>query len=549
MKKNIGIGIEDFRKVIKENCYYIDKTKWIEEIIQDKSIIKLFTRPRRFGKTLNMSMLKYFFDIKNKDENRKLFSGLDIEKSEYMSEQGQYPVIFISLKGIKSNTWEECLFDLKSLISNLYNEFEFVRDSLNESELEEFNKIWFKKDDGEYKNALRNLTAYLYKHYKKEVILLIDEYDSPLISAYEHQYYDRAITFFKVFYGEALKTNQYLKMGVMTGIIRVIKAGIFSDLNNLRVYSILNRQYSDFFGFNGEEVEKTLRDFNIEYKLSDVKLWYNGYKFGDSEVYNPWSILNFLKDGKLIPYWIDTSGNFLINDILKNVDSDTMETLEKLFMGENVEENINGNSDLSILLDQEEIWELLLFSGYLTIDEKIGEDYENVYSLRLPNREVREFFRQKFIDVNFGESLFRKAMESLKKLKFNSFEKYLQNILLKSTSYNDTKNENFYHGLILGMMFYLDNHYYVKSNEESGFGRYDLMIEPKNKNNMAFVLEFKITKDENTLEKISQEAIEQIIEKKYDVALKERGIEDITLVGVAFCGKRVKISYKENWCE
>ena len=398
-------------------------------------------------------------------------------------------------------------------------------------------------DLAELKESLIFLTQILYKKYKKEVILLIDEYDSPLISAYEYHYYDEAITFYKVFYGEALKTNQYLKMGVMTGIIRVIKAGIFSDLNNLRIYSILSNHYSEFFGFTEDEVKKALCDYNIEFKLADVKLWYDGYKFVDSEVYNPWSILNFLFDKKLAPNWINSSGNFLINDILKNVDAETMETLEQLFSGESVEENINGNSDLSVLLGQEEIWELLLFSGYLTVDEKIGEDYENVYSLRVPNREVREFFRQKFIEVNFGESLFRKAMESLKKLKFNYFEKYLQNILLKSTSYNDTKNEDFYHGLVLGMMFYLDNHYYVKSNKESGLGRYDLMIEPRNKNNRGFILEFKVTKDENSLEKVSKEAVEQIIEKKYDVALKDRGIEDITLVGVAFCGKMVKVFY------
>ena len=333
-------------------------------------------------------------------------------------------------------------------------------------------------------------------------------------------------------------------MGVMTGIIRVIKAGIFSDLNNLRVYSVLDRQYPDFFGFNGEEVEKALKDFDIEYKLSDVKLWYNGYKFGNSEVYNPWSILNFLKDGKLAPYWIDTSGNFLINQILKNTDSEIMETLEALFNGETVEENISGNSDLSSLLGQEEIWELLLFSGYLTIDEKIGEDYEDVYSLRLPNREVREFFRKKFIDVNFGESMFRKAMEGLKNLKFNIFQKYLQNILLKSTSFMDTKNEDFYHGLVLGMMFYLDNHYYVKSNEESGLGRYNVVIEPKNKNNRGFILEFKVVKNEDNLEKVSEEAIEQIMEKKYDVGLKDRGVKDVTFVGVAFCGKIVKVTYR-----
>ena len=545
MKKGIGIGIEDFSEVIKENCYYIDKTKWIGEILEDKSKIKLFTRPRRFGKTLNMSMLKYFFNVENKEENRKLFNGLDVEKSEYMSEQGQYPVIFISLKSIKAKTWEEAIQEIRLLVLELFSEYKYLLEDLDEYDLPRFKKYLLGNADfSELKNALLFLTRILFQKYKKEVILLIDEYDSPLISAYEHHYYSDAIAFFKVFYGEALKTNQYLKMGVMTGIIRVIKAGIFSDLNNLRVYSILDRQYPDFFGFNGEEVEKALKDFDIEYKLSDVKLWYNGYKFGNSEVYNPWSILNFLKDGKLAPYWIDTSGNFLINQILKNTDSEIMETLENLFNGETVEENISGNSDLSSLLGQEEIWELLLFSGYLTIDEKIGEDYEDVYSLRLPNREVREFFRKKFIDVNFGESMFRKAMEGLKNLKFNIFQKYLQNILLKSTSFMDTKNEDFYHGLVLGMMFYLDNHYYVKSNEESGLGRYDVIIEPKNKNNRGFILEFKVVKNEDNLEKVSEEAIEQIMEKKYDVGLKDRGVKDVTFVGVAFCGKIVKVTYR-----
>ena len=423
--KKIPIGVENFKEIISNDFYYIDKTKSIEDILNDGSKVKLFTRPRRFGKTLNMSTLKYFFDIQNADENRKLFNGLDIEKSEYFSEQGKHPVIFISMKGIKAITWKDYLYDLKILIGDLYNEFEFIRDVLNESELNSFNKIWLKEDVAEYKNALKNLTAFLYKYYKKEVILLIDEYDNPLITAHRYDFYDEALSFFKVFYGEALKTNPYLKMGIMTGIIRVIKAGIFSDLNNLRVYSILNEQYSDFFGFTQNEVENTLKYFNIENEIPEIKSWYDGYKFGNSNVYNPWSILKFLQLKKLIPYWIDTSDNFLINQILKNVNSDTMETLQKLFSGESVEENINGNSDLSVLLGDEEVWELLLFSGYLTIDEKIGEDYENVYTLRLPNREVKEFFKQKFIDINFGESLFRNTMESLKKNKIEDFEKYL----------------------------------------------------------------------------------------------------------------------------
>ena len=542
--KKIPIGIDDFKVVKENNYYYIDKTNFISEISENTGKTLLFTRPRRFGKTLNMSTLKYFFDIHNKDENRKLFSGLDIEKSPYFSEQGQYPVAFISLKGIKNNSWKDAFFNIKSLIANLYNEFEFIRVSLNEAEIAEFDKIWFKKDDGEYENALKNLTTYLYKYYKKEVILLIDEYDSPLISAYKYQYYDEASTFFKIFYGEALKTNPYLKMGIMTGIIRVVKAGIFSDLNNLKVYSILDDFYSDFFGFTQNEVEEALKYFGIEYEISQVKTWYDGYKFGNSDIYNPWSILNFLSDRKIRPYWIDTSDNFLIKDILKNVDIDTMDTLQKLFLGENVKVSINGYSDLSSLLEQLDLWEFLLFSGYLTINEKVGEDYVDIYSLRIPNREVREFFKKKFIDAKFGESLFRRAMEALTNLKFNSFEKYLRDILLKSTSYHDTKNEDFYHSLVLGMMFYLDNQYYVKSNEESGLGRYDVIAEPKNKNNRGFILEFKIIDNEKDLEKTSQKAIEQIIEKKYDTTLKNRGIKDITLVGIAFFGKLVKISYK-----
>ena len=542
--KKIPIGVENFKEIISNDFYYIDKTKSIEDILNDGSKVKLFTRPRRFGKTLNMSTLKYFFDIQNANENRKLFNGLDIEKSEYFSEQGKHPVIFISMKGIKAITWKDYLYDLKILIGDLYNEFEFIRDVLNESELNSFNKIWLKEDVAEYKNALKNLTAFLYKYYKKEVILLIDEYDNPLITAHRYDFYDEALSFFKVFYGEALKTNPYLKMGIMTGIIRVIKAGIFSDLNNLKVYSILNEQYSDFFGFTQSEVKKALKDFNIEYELPDVRSWYDGYKFGNSDVYNPWSILNFLTDKKLIPYWIDTSDNYLINKTLKNASSDTMEALQKLFSGESVEENISGNSDLSILFDEEEIWELFLFSGYLTIDEKIGEDYENVYALRLPNREVKEFFKQKFIDMNFGESLFRNTMEALKKNNIDNFEKYLQNIILKSASYYDGKNEDFYHGLILGMTLYLDRDYYVNSNRESGLGRYDVIIEPKNKNNRGYILEFKVVKDEKDLENTAKEAIEQIIDKKYDTSLKERGIKDITLIGITFFGKIIKVNYQ-----
>lgn len=539
--KRLAIGIDDFRKIIKEDCYYVDKTKFIEDVLQDASNVKLFTRPRRFGKTLNISMLKYFFDVRESEENRKLFNGLNIEKSKYIDEQGKYPTILISLKSIKYETWEESLEQLKSIISNLYNEFEYIRESLNESEIELFNDIWFKKENGEYANSLKNLTSFLYKYYKKEVILLIDEYDIPLITAHKYGYYDEIINFYKIFLGEALKTNQYLKMGVLTGIIRVIRTGIFSDLNNLKVYSILEKKYSDFFGFTEEEVKEALQFFDIEEELVNVKYWYDGYKFGDSELYNPWSIINFLDGRELKNYWVGTSENFLIKNILENSTSRINEILEKLFNEEEVEEAITGTSDLSILMDSKEVWELLLFSGYLTVKEKIDED---IYSLKLPNMEVKKLFKKEFINVHFGISLFRKTMEALKSLKFNDFEKYFQEIMLKSTSNWDTSKEAFYHGLSLGMLSYLDNDYYVTSNFEAGFGRYDVVLEPKNKNNRAFILEFKVTDDENKLEKLSEEAIKQIEEKRYDINLKSRGIKEITFVGVAFYGKKLKVSYK-----
>ena len=540
--KKIPIGVENFKEIITNNYYYVDKTKFIEKILNDGSKIKLFTRPRRFGKTLNMSTIKHFFDIKNNEENRKLFNNLDIEKSVYIKEQGQYPVIFISMKGIKDITWEEAKSSLKILISKLYSEFKYLLDDLDEFDLPRFKKYLLADIDfANLKNALEFLTRVLYEKHKKEVILLIDEYDSPLISAYEHNYYDEAINFFKVFYGEALKTNDYLKMGIITGIIRVIKAGIFSDLNNLRVYSILDKQYSDFFGFTEKEVEKMLIDFNIEYNLPEVKSWYDGYKFGDTEVYNPWSILNFVQNRELEGYWIGTSGNFLIKEVLKDSNSEINISLEKLFNGEKIEEVITGNSDLSSLLSYHEIWELLLFSGYLTVDKKIDED---VYSLRLPNKEIRKFFKNEFIDITFGASEFRKTMETLKNNKIEEFEKNLQNILLKSTSYMDGKNENFYHGLFLGMSFYLDNKYSVKSNREAGLGRYDVLIEPINKKERAFILEFKVTDSEKNLEKFSKEALEQIINKKYNIELIKKGIKDITYIGIAFYKKQLRISYK-----
>ena len=543
--KRIGIGVSDFKHLIEEDFYYFDKTKFIDEIIKDGAQVKLFTRPRRFGKTLNMSMLKYFFDIKKADENRKLFRDLYIEKTDSFKEQGQYPVVFLSLKDLKATTWEEMERKIIITLSDFLSEYEYLLNELSGINFENLKNIIYKEagiDD--LTTTLKFLTKILYEKYNKKIVVLVDEYDSPLVSAYINGYYEKAKNFFKTFYSLVLKDNNYLQMGILTGIIRVIKAGIFSDLNNLRTYTILSDDYTDSYGLTEEEVEKSLKDYGIEAEISKVKDWYDGYKFGDSEVYNPWSILNFLQDKKLRAYWVDTSGNDLINNVLKMRNKNIITALERLFNGEGLRQNISGTSDLSKILSDDEIWELLLFSGYLTIEEKINQDN---YILRLPNKEVKSLFRKTFIETYIARgSKLSFLMESLIENKIEDYEENLQEILLTSVSYNDTKkgNEAFYHGLIMGMGLYLEGEYITKSNIESGLGRYDFLIEPKNKSKRAFIMEFKSTDSVEKLEEVSKEALQQIEDKKYDISLKQNGIKEITYIGIAFCGKQIKISYK-----
>ena len=543
--KRIGIGVSDFKHLIEEDFYYFDKTKFIDEIIKDGAQVKLFTRPRRFGKTLNMSMLKYFFDIKKADENRKLFRDLYIEKTDSFKEQGQYPVVFLSLKDLKATTWEEMERKIIITLSDFLSEYEYLLNELSGINFENLKNIIYKEagiDD--LTTTLKFLTKILYEKYNKKIVVLVDEYDSPLVSAYINGYYEKAKNFFKTFYSLVLKDNNYLQMGVLTGIIRVIKAGIFSDLNNLSTYTILSDDYTDSYGLTEEEVEKSLKDYGIEAEISKVKDWYDGYKFGDSEVYNPWSILNFLQDKKLRAYWVDTSGNDLINNVLKMRNKNIITALERLFNGEGLRQNISGTSDLSKILSDDEVWELLLFSGYLTVEEKINQDN---YILRLPNKEVKSLFRKTFIETYIARgSKLSFLMESLIENKIEDYEENLQEILLTSVSYNDTKkgNEAFYHGLIMGMGLYLEGEYITKSNIESGLGRYDFLIEPKNKSKRAFIMEFKSTDSVEKLEEVSKEALKQIEDKKYDISLKQNGIKEITYIGIAFCGKQIKISYK-----
>ena len=542
MKKGIGVGIEDFRKIIREGCYYFDKTNYIEELLKDKTVIKLFTRPRRFGKTLNMSTLKYFFDIKNAEENRKLFKDLYIEKSEYFKEQGQYPVIFITLKDFKKNTWEEMNFEIKELLRNLYDEFNFIRDTLSISDLREFNKIWLKEEDANYDSSLLNLTKYLYNYYKKEVVLLIDEYDSPLITANQRGYYKDSINFFRNFLSLALKTNSYLKMGVLTGIVQVAKEGIFSGLNNVRTYNILGDKFETFFGLSEEEVEEALKYFEMTYEMEEVKRWYDGYKFGNSEVYNPWSIINYLADRGLQTYWVNTSDNALIYDNLKNSTVDVFNNLQTLFEGKEIKKEISPFFTFEELSKFDGIWQLMAYNGYLKISEKLSNDE---YMLKIPNYEIQTFFKKGFIDKFLvSGNYFNPMMDALLDGNIEEFERRLQNIFLVNTSFYDLKGEKVYHSLFLGMLIWLRDKYEVKSNGERGHGRYDAMLIPLDKVRPAYVFEFKVSKTIKALNAKAEEALEQIKEKQYDVGLKDLRITKIYRIGIAFKGKNVKVKYE-----
>lgn len=544
MKKLLPDGISDFKTLIENNYYYVDKTPFIREVGKNIGKSLLFTRPRRFGKTLNMSMLKYFFDVREAEENRKLFKDLEIENSSYFKEQGKYPVIFISMKDIKEMSFDKAITEVKNLLKKIYNQFEFIREKLNEGELIEFDNIWLGKNDENLKSSLLNLATFLKKYYNQKVIVLIDEYDTPLISAYRYGYYNEAKNFFSNLYGSVLKDNTSLQVGIITGIVRVIKAGIFSDLNNLSEHSILNKEYDEYFGFLEKEVKNALKYYEVDSKLDEVHSWYNGYTFGDVKVYNPWSILKFLSKREFASYWINTSENFLIKNILKEANKKTFEKLNNLLFGKKVEEEITGKATLQEILEAHDLWELLLFSGYLTIDKKIDK---NLYSIKIPNNEVKEFFGDSFIEISFGTNLtFKNLIENLLDNEIEEFEENLQEILLKYMSFYDVSSiEKVYHSFILGLMIHLEGKYYIKSNGEGGLGRYDIAIEPLNKNLRGFILEFKVADSEENLEKKAEEALEQIKDRKYYISLQDRGVKDITFVGMAFYKKLVNIKSLE----
>ena len=553
-KKAVPVGIEDFKELIQDEYYYVDKTLLIDEMLMNKSKVTLFTRPRRFGKTLNMSMLKYFFDVKDKEENKKLFENLKVSDSEYMSEQGKYPVIFVSLKDLKEDTWEECLESIKDIMYKIFNEYSFLREKLNIVEKRQFDKIWeITGNERNFKTSLLDLSNYLNKYYGEKVIILIDEYDAPIINAFDKGYYNEAINFFQTFYSSALKTNNSLKYGVLTGITRIIKEGIFSGLNNLYVNTILSKDYSEYFGLLENEVIEMLEYFDMKYKIEEVREWYNGYIFGESKVYNPWSIVNYVREKEIKAYWANVSGNTLLENMLDHAGESVYDVLKRFTDGESIEKYISdGTTIKSLLNNDDEIWQVLLYSGYLTKDEKqkeidVTSEYTDVYNLRIPNKEIRKYFGNMFLNRFFGTEVKTNILiKALENGDIKKFEKTLGEIMINMLSHFDLDKEmeKIYQVFMIGLVGFLMGKYEIISNDESGYGRYDLAMIPIKSNEKAYLMEFKISKTKKGMEERAQKALKQIDEKKYDTKLKARGIKNILKIGVVFYGKEVKVVFK-----
>ena len=549
----IGLGQSDFRALRIRKNYYIDKTMYIKDIIDNDSSVILVTRPRRFGKTLNMSMLRYYFDCSQKD-NKELFEGLKImeQGEEYTSKLGYYPCIYLTLKDAGLQSYELMIMQLRTLLMDIYYENRYLLEEaeMAPGERNTFNKILLAEaNEIEIINGIKMLSKIMSTYYNKPVMLFLDEYDVPLQNAYVEGYYEEGIKFFKTFYGVTFKDNPYIEKTILTGVSRVAKESIFSGANNFHVYTVLDDEFSDDFGITEKEMDKIIDDFEIQDQKEEIKKWYDGYTIGNTEgIYNPWSILNYLTDKKLIPYWVNTSSNDLIKLILKN-SATVKEKIEQLLRDEEIEVPINLETVIvGIEKNEENIWGLLLGTGYLKVTEVVDLAH-GIYKVKIPNYEIKFLFqniiREWFNDKVIGNNL-NTILKDLVTLNLKEFEKKFQVLVRQMFSFMDVGEntaENFYHAFVLGMLVGLKDSYYVKSNRESGFGRYDIMLEPKDKNENSFVMEFKVYKEEKekTIEDTIENAKKQIEERKYAEDLEERGYTKITKMVFAFKGKEVKM--------
>ncbi len=551
--QGIGIGESDFKILRGKDFYFIDKSLFIKHILDNSSKITLITRPRRFGKTLNMSMLRHFLDCKQKD-SCKLFEGLKImeQGEKYTEKLGAYPCIYVTMKDVQGDNFEEMLYFFQTQLIELFMEhLQLLKsEKVLEIEKERFNTILnLKANKPQLQEAIKLLSRMLYVEHEKPAYIIIDEYDVPLQNAYVKGFYDDAIKFFRTFYGITFKDNQYMEKTVLTGVSRVAKESIFSGANNFKVFTVLDDEFSEDFGITSEEIDKVLKDFGVEENVEEIKKWYDGYRIGKTEgIYNPWSILNFLTDRKLVPYWVNTSSNDLIKLILTK-SSSVKERIERLMKGEAIEAKVNLETIIvGIENNEDNIWGLLVGTGYLKVTEVV-DLAENIYKVKIVNNEIRILFsqiiREWFSNKVIGNDL-NSIMKDLITLNLEEFKEKFKILVMQMFSYMDVGNdtaENFYHAFVLGMLVSLKDTYVVNSNRESGMGRYDIMLEPKDKNANSFIMEFKVFKQdkEKDIEETIANAKKQIEEKQYETSLKERGFKNITKMVFAFDGKEVKI--------
>ena len=561
MARTVGIGIQDFEKLITKDAFYVDKTLFVKEWWENEDDVTLITRPRRFGKTLTMDMAEKFFSVKYADRE-DLFEGLAIwQEEKYRSLQGTYPVIFLSFASVKETGFLNARKKICQIITNLYNKFDFVleTDLLNENEKDMYRKVSADMEDYIASDSIKNLSDYLMRYYGKKVIILLDEYDTPMQEAYLNGYWDESVSFIKNLFNASFKDNPYLGRAIMTGITRISKESVFSDLNNLEVVTATSEKYQDKFGFTQQEVSDALKEYGLSEKENDVRDWYDGFIFGkQTDIYNPWSIINYLDKRAFSTYWANTSSNSLAGKLIREGNQDVKMIMEDLLDGKSlcaeIDEQIIFNH-----LDEDEnaVWSLFLASGYLKAERyRMDEDWGSMeYELSLTNKEVRIMFR------NMIKGWFRRS-----KYAYNEFVKallqgdrksmnvYMNKVALQTISYFDTgkkpsetaEPEKFYHGFVLGLIVELADRYTVTSNRESGYGRYDVVLEPLHKEeDDAVILEFKVydEEDEETLQDTVQSALAQIEEKQYGLALTAKGIapERIRKYGFAFEGKKVLI--------
>ena len=553
-KKALPIGISEFRKAVSK-FYYIDKTLLIKDLIDEGAAVSLFTRPRRFGKTLNMDMLREYFEISSED-TAKFFKDKLIWKcgEEYRREQGKYPVIFLTFKDVKFQTWKETIENIRHI---LQEEFSRHAEILESSKITDYDKTYFQSvisgtaTDVALTSALAQLSKSLHLHYGVAPIIIIDEYDIPIQQGHTKGFYDDVVSFIRNLFSGGLKDNRHLSYGFLTGILRVAKESIFSGLNNLKINSILDDKYSEYFGFTPAEVKEMAAYYDVPEKYGEICEWYDGYRFGETEIFNPWSVINYFNnDCKPKAFWQSTGSNDIIGDVLANADEDIFERLNSLMQGHSFLTYVDtGVIYPQIKNNPSSVYSFLLVAGYLKAvrsDAEFGSDY--MCEVAIPNKEISFVYSKEILsklDDLIPQSTAIAIQEAIYADDPAALQTQLRKLLLQSVSYNDTTDEIFYHGLVLGLCAMLDNRYYVRSNRESGEGRFDIQLMPRNDKLPGILIELKAGKgcSESALERLAQTALEQIDDRHYDTEMTAHGVTDILKYGVAFCGKKVSIAF------